>query len=80
MDSPTSNYRVDRVSGPKFAQNGNDALKSKAPKVVRISPDERPGTLKAIGGSASDHFNNILVDQAVSSLWRAHSDSGSATE
>jgi hypothetical protein len=50
-------------------------LKSKAPKVVRISPDERPGTLKAIGGSASDHFNNILVNQAVSSLWRAHSDS-----
>jgi hypothetical protein len=50
-------------------------LKGKAPKVVQISLDERPGKLKAIGGSASDHFNNILVNQAISSLWRAHSDS-----
>jgi hypothetical protein len=50
-------------------------LKGKAPKVVQISPDERPGKLKAIGGSASDHFNNTLVNQAISSLWRAHSDS-----
>ncbi len=32
------------------------------------------GKLKAVGGSRSDDFNNILINQACRSLWTAHSD------
>jgi hypothetical protein len=69
-------YPATRSARFNADENGTDALKSKSPKkTVQISPDEQPGKLKVIGGSASDHFNNILVNQAISSLWRAHSDS-----
>ena len=39
---------------------------------LKIGP--RKGALKDIGGSQSDNWNNILVNQAVNSLWTAHSD------
>src|SRR5213079_166354 len=32
------------------------------------------GALKDIGGSQSDNWNNTLANQAISSLWSAHSD------
>lgn len=49
--------------------------KPEDPKVVQVSPPEnKPGKLKRIGGSMDDTFNNIVVNQAVSSLWVAHSD------
>src|SRR5437763_11364591 len=41
-------------------------------KTLTIGP--RKGALKDIGGSQSDSWNNILVNQAVNSLWTAHSD------
>jgi hypothetical protein len=43
--------------------------------VVDITdPDSSNGALKDIGGSRSDHWNNIVVNQAVNSLWLKHSD------
>ena len=32
------------------------------------------GTLKNIGGSRSDHWNNLLANQTVQALWLKHSD------
>jgi hypothetical protein len=32
------------------------------------------GTLRFIGGSASDPWNNILANQAIAGLWMAHSE------
>jgi hypothetical protein len=42
--------------------------------VVANDPQLLKGMLKCIGGSQSDHWNNILVDQAFQSLWLKHSD------
>jgi hypothetical protein len=40
------------------------------------APDDpsMAGTLKALGGSQNDVFNNILVNQVATALWVAHSD------
>ena len=41
-----------------------------APKtVVADDPDDRKGRLKNIGGSQSDHWNNIVANQALKALW-----------
>ncbi len=42
--------------------------------VVADDPDDRKGALKAIGGSVSDHWNNILANQTAQTLWIKHSD------
>ena len=42
--------------------------------VVANNSDDRQGTLKHIGGSQSDHWNNILADQTVQTLWLKNSD------
>jgi hypothetical protein len=42
--------------------------------VVANDPKDRKGTLKRIGGSQSDSWNNILANQAVQALWLQHSD------
>jgi hypothetical protein len=42
--------------------------------VVADDPDDRKGRLKNIGGSQSDHWNNILANQTVQALWLKHSD------
>jgi hypothetical protein len=42
--------------------------------VVVDDPDDRKGRLKAIGGSQSDHWNNVLANQAAQTLWIKHSD------
>ncbi len=47
---------------------------SKPTKGVTLTIGPQKGALKDIGGSQSDHWNNTLVNQAVSSLWTAHSD------
>jgi hypothetical protein len=45
-----------------------------APKtVVADDPDDRKGRLKNIGGSQSDHWNNILANQTVQALWLKNS-------
>jgi hypothetical protein len=41
--------------------------------VVANNPDHLKGTLKRIGGSQSDHWNNVLGNQALQSLWIKHS-------
>jgi hypothetical protein len=41
-------------------------------------PDSRAGTFKCLGGSDSDHWNNIIANQAVKSLWLKHSDEQTA--
>ena len=41
----------------------------KAMNVVVNDPDDRKGELKTIGGSQSDRWNNLLVNQAAQSLW-----------
>src|SRR5438309_2142140 len=52
-------------------------VKSSAPpQTLRVSsPENVPGSLKRIGGSRSDAFNNIVANQVMKSLWTAHSDS-----
>src|SRR5689334_11440226 len=46
-----------------------------APEVLQVRPpDARRGTLKALGGSSDDNFNNVLANQVVQGLWLANSD------
>jgi hypothetical protein len=44
------------------------------PTMIVANPEDLKGTLKRIGGSQSDNWNNILANQAVQSLWLQHSD------
>ena len=46
----------------------------KATTIVANDPDDLKGTLKRIGGSQSDHWNNILVNQTIQTLWIKHSE------
>ena len=46
----------------------------KVTTVVADDPDDRKGKLKAIGGSQSDHWNNVLANQTAQTLWIKHSD------
>lgn len=50
------------------------ADQKKATTVIANDPDDLKGTLKSIGGSRSDHWNNILANQTVQALWLMHSD------
>jgi hypothetical protein len=53
---------------------GKKAAKENKPStVVANDPDDLKGTLKNIGGSRSDHWNNILANQAVQALWLKNS-------
>jgi len=55
------------------------AAKEKKPISVNISdPGSRSGKLKCVGGSRSDHWNNIIARQTVKSLWLKHSDEETA--
>jgi hypothetical protein len=49
----------------------------KAAPVVNIDLDALKGALKSIGGSRSDDWNNILLDQTIRTLWLKHSDEDS---
>ena len=54
------------------------AMKGKGAKrantvVLDDSEEEMKGQLKDIGGSKSDHWNLILVNQALSALWTKNS-------
>ena len=46
----------------------------KSKTVVVNDRDDLKGTLKRFGGSQSDHWNNIVANQAVQSLWLKNSD------
>jgi hypothetical protein len=43
--------------------------------VVANDPEALKGTLKRMGGSQSDHWNNVLVNQTAQALWLTRSDS-----
>src|SRR4051794_41760257 len=46
-----------------------------APEVLQVRlPEARRGTLKALGGSSDDDFNNVLANQVAQALWLANSD------
>src|SRR5215467_3627567 len=49
------------------------AADNKPTTVVADDPDVLKGTLKRIGGSQSDHWNNILANQTIQTLWLKHS-------
>jgi hypothetical protein len=42
--------------------------------VVANDPADGKGALKSIGGSQSDHWNNLLANQAMQALWIKNSD------
>lgn len=42
--------------------------------IVANDPDDRKGELKQVGGSQSDHWNNVLANQALQALWVKNSD------
>jgi hypothetical protein len=50
------------------------AKETKPSTVVANDPDDLKGTLKNIGGSRSDHWNNIIANQTINALWLKHSD------
>jgi hypothetical protein len=50
------------------------AAGKKVTTVVADDPDVLTGRLKRIRGSQSDHWNNILANQALHTLWLANSD------
>jgi hypothetical protein len=48
---------------------------TKKPITIDITdPDSTRGTQKALGGSQSDYWNIILLNQAANTLWTGHSD------
>jgi hypothetical protein len=49
------------------------ASKTEPKTVVADDPDDRKGRLTSLGGSQSDHWNNILANQAVQALWLKNS-------
>jgi hypothetical protein len=49
------------------------ANNTKPTAAVANDADDLKGTLKHIGGSRSDHWNNILARQTVDALWVKHS-------
>lgn len=56
-------------------QSQEFTLKSKEKQTVKaIDPAGQPGELKRIGGSQSDTWNNLIVGQAVQTLWTKNSD------
>lgn len=59
----------------------SDAVEKKPvkrkPTVLEVRhPATQTGKLKSIGGSRSDHWNNIISNQTIRTLWLTHSDAG----
>ena len=53
---------------------------NKRPSIIRMPPaGEQRGDLRSISGSGNDDFSNILANQVVNALWRAHSGSDEQT-
>lgn len=49
---------------------------TKVQTVTANDPDDCAGRLKAIGGSTSDAFNNVIANGVFHTLWLKHSDQG----
>ena len=54
--------------------------KAEPATIVADDPEDRKGRLKSIGGSASDHWSNVLVDQAIDTLWITSSEADAANK
>ena len=50
-------------------QKGSRTGRCQGCTVVANHPDDLKGTLKLIGGSRSDRWNNVLANQALETLW-----------
>src|SRR6476620_11134358 len=48
--------------------------KAEPATIVADDPEDRKGRLKFIGGSPSDHWNNVLANQAIDTHWITSSD------
>jgi hypothetical protein len=64
--------RVAPENGAMIAKKSAEMAKPST--VVANDPDDLRGTLKNVGGSRSDNWNNILANQTLQSLWLKHSD------
>jgi hypothetical protein len=71
------------MPSPRFHQSAfeheDEAMSAKKPaaddkKATTVVANDRKGTLKSIGGSQSDLWNNILGNQALQALWIKHSE------
>src|SRR3954453_9079101 len=47
----------------------NARHKAEPRTIVANDPEDQKGYLKSIGGSPSDHWNNVLAGQAINTLW-----------
>lgn len=79
MTRRTSALAGDRSRHPSRGEKPVSAKKpppegDKVKTIVANDPDDLKGTLKRIGGSQSDHWNNLLANQAVQALWIKNSD------
>ena len=55
--------------------NAKKTAKETTPStIVANDPADLKGRLKNVGGSRSDHWNNILANQTIQALWIEHSD------
>jgi hypothetical protein len=45
------------------------AKKPAKPEVIHYDPSQQRGTLKALGGSMSDDWNNIIANQTAKAIW-----------
>jgi hypothetical protein len=61
---PTITFKADIGISPFYAPT----------TIVANDPEDWKGTLKGIGGSLSDSWNNILANQTINALWPKHSD------
>jgi hypothetical protein len=58
-----------------MAKPQNADAKQESSSTLRLDSASAQGELKDLGGSKSDDWNLILLNQAFASLWTAHSDS-----
>jgi hypothetical protein len=62
------------MRAPAMSANQPATDNKKVTTVAVDNPDDFKGTLKRIGGSRSDHWNNVLINQTARTLWIKHSD------
>jgi hypothetical protein len=67
-------WQVSASRHQDFAMSAKKRNDGEVTIIDATDPDSSKGSLKAIGGSKSDHWNNILVNQAAQTLWIKHSD------
>jgi hypothetical protein len=69
----TDGARARRGAGDEPQRKRGDDLKK--PEVLQArDPSLPPGTLKRIGGSASDDWNNRIANETINTLWLKNSD------